>query len=127
MKIQACFSCTDICCKRTTYKLTNADIGRILEVYTNRTLFTATIQNIDGTIQLRQPCYFLKDNKCSIYNNRPVGCRLGPVVWNNAVTVDESCPGHKEILHPERHSILIHKYLWNIATEAKERMNNELS
>ena len=126
MNIQACSTCTDICCKRTTLKLTNADIYSILEVRAADALRDATFQNIDGTIQLKQPCRFLENDRCSIYNSRPLGCRLYPVVWNNTVTVDTQCPGHKEILHPERHSILIHKYLWDITVEAKERLKNEM-
>lgn len=29
-------------------------------------------------IKTKQPCYFLKDNKCSIYKNRPEQCRTYP-------------------------------------------------
>jgi len=123
MNIQACSTCTDICCKRTTYKLTNADIDRILQVCTMQAVQEAMFQNIDGTIQLKQPCHFLdSDNKCSIYPHRPLGCRIYPVVWNNEATVDTTCQGHEEVQHPERHSIALNKYLWDIATEAKERL-----
>lgn len=122
MNIQACSTCTDICCRRTTCRLTNADIYRILEVRTGDALRDSTFQNIEGTSQLKQPCRFLEHDKCSIYSHRPIGCRLFPIVWDDPVTVDTTCPGHNEIPHPERHSILIHKYLWDIATEAKERL-----
>jgi Fe-S-cluster containining protein len=81
------------------------------------------IYNPDGTIQLEKPCIFLSSitNECSIYTRRPIGCRLYPVVWNNGITVDTACQGHEEIPHLERHSILLHKYLWDINKEAKER------
>lgn len=122
MNIQSCSSCTDICCERTTYRLTNADIHRILKVRTAEALRDATFQNIDGTIQLKQPCRFLNYRRCSIYNWRPLGCRIYPVVFNEEVTVDTQCLGHNEIQHPERHSIEIHKYMHTIAREAKERL-----
>ncbi|OLS19576.1 MAG: hypothetical protein HeimC3_45260 [Candidatus Heimdallarchaeota archaeon LC_3] len=45
------------------------------------------------------PCMFLgKDNKCSIYLERPVMCRMYPLLWkrdlkkNNSLFIDVSCP-----------------------------------
>jgi Fe-S-cluster containining protein len=56
----------------------------------------------DGVIRLRNVdgiCYFYSraDKKCQIYEERPLGCYLYPVVYlaNEGVIVDELCPmGH---------------------------------
>ncbi len=65
-----------------------------------------------GTIQLSpnqilyirgyEPCYFLKDNKCSIQNNKPEQCKLFPH-WPSLNTEESllrikeyyNCPGIK--------------------------------
>ena len=111
MNIQACTTCTDICCKRTTYKLTKQDVERLGSL-----LVGAVFKTQDGHLQLKQPCPFLIDNKCSIYNIRPVGCRLYPVVWNNGLTTDHNCPGHNEIINIERNSIALEVYFRQLYT-----------
>lgn len=47
------------------------------------------LKNVDGK------CFFLKDGKCSIYESRPFGCRLYPVVWDverKRAVVHDFCP-----------------------------------
>ena len=48
------------------------------------------LRNIDGY------CYFYNqtDNKCQIYDNRPIGCFLYPIVYlaNWGPIIDELCP-----------------------------------
>jgi Fe-S-cluster containining protein len=134
MNIQACSTCTNICCKRTTYKLTNEDIYRIAEVVDTTNIFnTGTklsdilIHNLDGTIQLKAPCFFYLYRNCSIYEYRPVGCRIYPVVYNNGASTDPSCPGHNEIQHPERYSIILEAYMHTIQTEAHQRTRTSVS
>jgi len=51
------------------------------------------LRNVDGW------CYFysLAESKCRVYRNRPLGCRLYPVVYSTdeGAMVDELCPmGH---------------------------------
>lgn len=119
MKIHACSTCTDICCERTTYRLTKADLARI-------PVRVPTILNTDGSIRLPQPCPFLDPvtKKCDIYQHRPLGCRIYPVVWNEGITTDRACPGHTEIPedHLERYTIILESYFHQIRTEAKERL-----
>jgi len=37
-----------------------------------------------------QPCPFLENNKCSIYNNRALVCRQFPIFWTPQFTPDKS-------------------------------------
>ena len=41
------------------------------------------------------PCVFLNDEKCQIYDNRPTGCRIYPLVFNETkrqAVIDSLCP-----------------------------------
>jgi len=52
----------------------------------------------DGWLYLRNVngrCVFNDGKKCSIYENRPLGCRLYPIVYDEdygIVTLDDYCP-----------------------------------
>ena len=45
-----------------------------------------------------RPCFFLKDNQCSVYADRPAGCRIYPfVMTQDGHTIrDEDCPHRRE-------------------------------
>jgi len=62
-----------------------------------------TVQN-DGVTQLRNVggyCYFYNraDKKCTIYEDKPIGCSIYPVVYlvNEGMIIDELCPMGKTI------------------------------
>jgi len=62
----------------------------------------------DGVTQLRNVdgyCYFYSraDKKCQIYEKRPLGCYLYPVVYmeNEGAMVDELCPMGQTISEQE--------------------------
>lgn len=65
------------CCKHVDYiLLTGEDIQRIgstdnIEVYD------------DKYMQMKTPCIYLKDNKCTIYDKRPNSCRTFPINIKN--------------------------------------------
>jgi Fe-S-cluster containining protein len=93
-----CSNC-GICCEETMMELSNRDIEKLVEmgyciedfeVVDNSVI---RLRNIDGY------CYFYNqtDNKCQIYENRPIGCFLYPIVYlaNKGPIIDELCPmGH---------------------------------
>ena len=43
---------------------------------------------------LKGECFFLSENGCKVYQNRPEGCRLYPLILNldDTVGVDSDCP-----------------------------------
>jgi Fe-S-cluster containining protein len=41
---------------------------------------------------IKQPCPYLKDNKCSIYEDRPKVCRMFPVMVEKDVKINVCCP-----------------------------------
>jgi len=62
----------------------------------------------EGMVLLRNVygyCYFysLTDKKCEIYEDRPLGCHIYPVMYmsNKSVTVDKLCPMGQTISEQE--------------------------
>jgi len=85
------------CCYDTKMPLTKRDIERIKnlgfveEYFVDRRGRIPRLKNIDGH------CVFLDPttNSCIIYPDRPEGCRLYPLVYeekSNRVSVDFLCP-----------------------------------
>jgi Fe-S-cluster containining protein len=82
----------------------------------------------DGVTQLRNVdgyCYFYSraDKKCQIYEERPIGCYLYPVVYlaNEGVIVDELCPMGHTISEKESRTKgkILEKLLKKIDNESK--------
>jgi Fe-S-cluster containining protein len=125
--IEACKTCTDVCCLRTTYKLTNEDLHRIMEVRRGDALRDATIRQTNGNVQLKAPCRFYNKG-CSAYEHRFTGCRIYPIVYyDGKPAVDRSCPGHKEITREQivEHTPTVLKYMHDITFEAQMRRKEQ--
>jgi Fe-S-cluster containining protein len=71
------------------------DIERILSLGYDRNYF---VEYRDGFYRLKNPrgrCIFLNDEgRCTIYQHRPLGCRLYPLVFSNneEPLLDPECP-----------------------------------
>jgi len=58
--------------------------------------------NNDGWLQLKNydgKCVFNDGNQCAIYEKRPEGCKLYPIIYDeeqNCATLDEDCPHGNE-------------------------------
>ena len=90
-----CIRC-GICCTPTEMELLPEDIERIESLGYRFEEFAEVRQ--DGTVRLRNVdghCVFYDPatRSCRIYEHRPIGCRLYPVVYvDGEVTVDKLCP-----------------------------------
>lgn len=90
------------CCYETEMPLTTDDIARLEALGHARASFVAWSD--EGTAQLRtrdeegKPCFFLKEGRCSVYADRPAGCRIYPLVLNEhgRVVRDVDCPHRAE-------------------------------
>ncbi len=90
-----CSNC-GICCEETMMELSSEDIRRLekngycLEDFAVTDDLGTRLRNVD------RYCYFYNrtNKKCHVYENRPLGCYLYPVMYleNNSVTVDKLCP-----------------------------------
>lgn len=77
-----CMQCAN-CCKTMTPIFTKADIKRISthlrmtpKAFTDKWLMTE--EDTGSVVNVNQPCQFLVDNKCSIYEVRPRDCAEFP-------------------------------------------------
>ena len=90
-----CSNC-GLCCEETEMELSSNDVKKLKEAGYRRGEFAVLnndvvrLRNVDGR------CYFysLAENNCRVYENRPLGCSLYPVVYlpDEGAIVDELCP-----------------------------------
>lgn len=86
------------CCKETNMLLSYQDIERIKKLGYDDAFF---IKRHHGWLQLKNKngrCVFHNGTKCTIYENRPEGCTLYPVVYNaitKSAILDAECPQQK--------------------------------
>lgn len=91
------------CCIQTEMVLTNDDVKRLISKG-----YSGFYEDTDGWLRLKnvdEHCVFLETDGCSVYEDRPIGCRLYPVVWDSSANrpmLDVDCP-HSDgfIMHPE--------------------------
>ena len=117
-----CSNC-GICCEETMMELSSEDIERLeekgycLEDFAVIDDGMTRLRNVDGY------CYFYSrvDKKCQIYENRPIGCYLYPVVYlaNEGAIVDELCPMGQTISEQEL------KTKGKILNELLKKIDNE--
>jgi Fe-S-cluster containining protein len=75
--------------------LLNEDIERIVKLGFDKSTF---IYEHEGWLQLKNidgRCFFHDGKKCTIYNNRPEGCKNYPVIFDDdtsCVRLDDDCP-----------------------------------
>jgi uncharacterized protein len=83
------------CCIETNMLLSKNDIKKIQNLGYDFKVFAKERQ---GWLQLQNThgrCVFHDGNKCTIYENRPEGCTLYPVVYEKEgrqAFLDEACP-----------------------------------
>ncbi|MHA1686019.1 MAG: YkgJ family cysteine cluster protein [Candidatus Heimdallarchaeaceae archaeon] len=87
------------CCYETEMPLTQDDVARIVSLGYDIKDFARKLNGLFVLKNINGHCFFLKNNKCSIYNFRPLGCKLYPLVYdvnNNTVKIDPDCPHNEE-------------------------------
>jgi len=90
-----------VCCHDTAMPLREADVVRLAALGHDPERFA---REDDGWLLLRNEkgaCVFLRDGTCSVYEHRPEGCRLYPLVFeeDTGPEMDELCPWRAEF-HP---------------------------
>lgn len=84
-EVAAQIDCTQCgnCCKVIQPNLTKADIKKLasrqqLSTQDFRAGFLREDEGAEGVVFKVQPCPFLENNRCSVYDNRPSDCRSYP-------------------------------------------------
>lgn len=118
------------CCHDTEMPLTTEDVQRLERLGHRREDFlvygedgVATLKTVDpmeGATQPGRPCFFLREGQCSVYGDRPAGCRIYPLVMNERgrVVRDEDCPHRAEFPVDPSAGRRIHRVLSNLQRHA---------
>jgi|Deesub1362B_J571_1020462.scaffolds.fasta_scaffold73576_1 hypothetical protein len=82
------------CCYDTEMPLTKGDVERITTSGFKLEDFSVVIDGVRRLRNVGGRCFFLQNDRCKIYEHRPEGCRIYPLVLNEDgdVVVDDICP-----------------------------------
>lgn len=89
----------DLCCRETRMPLSRVDVARIREQGHRVGDFAQGHGNRRALRNVEGRCYFLREGVCTIYAARPAGCRLYPLVYDEARghgVMDACCPHRDE-------------------------------
>ena len=86
-----------VCCKETEMMLTGNDVERLKKLGFKKEEFCAKDGNFLKLRNIKGVCFFLDLEKglCSVYENRPEGCRQYPIVFDllrRKCVLDKTCP-----------------------------------
>ena len=104
-------------------ELSISDVERLEEKGFSLEEFTVLNDNVTHLKNVDGYCFFYNhiDKNCRIYEDRPVGCQIYPVIYliNEGMIVDELCPIGKTILKQElmEKGKMLDKLLIKINTE----------
>ncbi len=112
------------CCLETEMPLLKEDIERIKGLGFDYDYF---VVNRDGWLQLKNcdgRCVFNDGKQCLIYENRPKGCKLYPIIYDedkNCTTLDEDCPHRDEFKISEIDLGIMTSLITKLKDERKRR------
>jgi len=90
------------CCYNTEMPLTKHDIVRIRSLGYQQQYFVVYYDDIPHLKNVNGHCVFLDSitKACKIYDYRPLGCRLYPLVYDitsKSIIIDPECPQREHI------------------------------
>lgn len=115
-----------LCCHDTAMPLREADAARLAALGHDRARF-ARVE--DGWLLLRNEggaCVFLREGRCTVYEARPEGCRLYPLVWEEDAgpALDELCPWRGEFHHTPQERRRLDALVRVLVRERSSRMES---
>jgi len=114
-----------LCCLKTEMPLSNEDIERIKGLGFDYDFF---VVNVDNWLQLKNNdgrCVFNDGKRCLIYNNRPEGCKLYPITYDedkNCAVLDEDCLHRNNFKISEVELKLVSSLVTKLKNERIQRM-----
>lgn len=111
------------CCSNTEMPLSSSDIVRIRALGFSESFFVVKKSGNRRLKNLSGRCVFHNGQECSIYKYRPEGCRLYPVILDEAAgeaALDSYCPHHKEFQLTPSNSRDVIKLVRRLEAEKKE-------
>jgi uncharacterized protein len=101
-----CSNC-GVCCTETEMLLCKKDIGRLERRGFSRNQFVSFDKKGYATLKNREGyCFFYdaKNRRCTVYEDRPSGCRVYPVILDEetGIILDEICESRNSISDSEK-------------------------
>ncbi len=93
------------CCLETKMILTKEDISRISQTGYETKEFLVKRNGLRYLKNIEGKCFFLSENGCNIYDIKPQGCSLYPLIYdleNNVALLDPLCPHAEEFILMEK-------------------------
>jgi len=87
------------------------------------------VVNRDGWLQLKNydgRCVFNDGKRCSIYEDRPEGCKFYPIIYDedkNCATLDEDCPHRDDFKISKINVVLLISLVTRLKDERKIERN----
>lgn len=125
VKMKSCcvsYDCIQ-CCLETEMPLSNEDVERIKGLVSHDFFV-----NIDGWLRLKNSegrCVFNDGKRCLIYENRPEGCSLYPITFDDekkCAVLDEDCPHRNSFKISEAELKLVSSLVAKLKKERMQRM-----
>jgi len=120
------FRCIE-CCLNTEMPLSNSDIARIRDLGFSENFFVLKRR---GERQLKNSmgkCVFHNGDICTVYRDRPEGCRIYPVVFDphkGEAVLDPECPHLGEFEVTSSISLELLEQLQRLDTEKARRLRS---
>ena len=112
------------CCLETEMPLTEGDVKRIEKLGFNHSDFTVEAEGETLLRNVNKICFFLKDGKCSVYEGRPEGCRIYPLVYDvdaHKFVYDTVCPHAAEFRATSEDKDVLKRLIMRLDREARKR------
>jgi len=94
------------CCREMPIHLNDEALERLYRIDGDALFDKMDDKEVDN--YLKTPCPYLKGNRCTIYENKPMSCRMFPFVVIRPVPTLQLCPMGKNIF--EEFKVLARKY-----------------
>ena len=112
------------CCLETSMLLSNQDINKIKKLGYDKNFF---VRKKNGWLQLKNingKCVFHNGKICTIYENRPEGCSLYPIIYDmdaKSAVFDKDCPLKHEFIMTKQLEKKLYALVSKIEKEREKR------
>jgi uncharacterized protein len=112
------------CCLETEMPLTEDDLKRIENLGFKRDEFTVKAEGETCLRNVNRVCFFLEGGRCRIYEGRPEGCRIYPLVYDvdsQKFVNDMVCPHSPEFRATREDKDRLKRLIRRLDREAAKR------